>query len=338
MARSKKTPLSRDEWDFTGPQICKPPLSQWNDWLNYEYARSCRPIVQAVLDLRSRKINEREWGSLPPPVNFPRHAVYLADNYPGFPLKPWLTLPASQRNIRNEPSDQAGGPFEVDTLQEIDTFDFCDRIATGDIQLDRQNIPDQQYSMFKIDFLRDGKLIEKKFRHWLNRRKREYFKIRAAAEDKIRSQAAMPPNFPKAVHSGQSRNKRNYTTSFNQLAALRLLEHFKYDYLECGRITTTDVDEKPLYNDKNNTRWFDAADKAIARLVSFNCMWTLAFEPAYFFKFHEFHEVLFWHPTLRADISQSTNKSLKADLLKRFFCSIEDVRQMCCLNPNNKLA
>jgi len=73
-------PLHRDEWDFFNPTISKPPLWQWNDWLNYEYARSCHPIVKAVNELRNRnrKIPGREAGSLPTPTGFPRHAIYLA--------------------------------------------------------------------------------------------------------------------------------------------------------------------------------------------------------------------------------------------------------------------
>ena len=330
MAKPQIKSLPVEEWDFTGDKIDKPPLWQWNDWLNYEYARSCRPIVEAVIELRARKIPEREAGSFPPPEKYPRHAVYLADNYPDFPLKPWLKLTAAHRNIRNGTGDHVGGPFEEEALEILDTFEFEYRIATGDIWLDSQNISDQKYSVFKIDFLRDKKLIEKKFRLWLKRRQTEYLKMRTVAIEKL-SQAAIPPKRKKEVHSGQAKNQRNYTAAFKQLAALRLLEHFQYDYIRCGQETTQDEHDTPLYNDKNNPRWFEAANKAAARLVCFHIMWTLEMEPAYFFKFAEFYEDLKWHPKLEADLARTKSRDQLKELLKTLFCGYTDRQQICGL-------
>ncbi|MEI6195198.1 MAG: hypothetical protein WCS42_12795 [Verrucomicrobiota bacterium] len=316
---NQNAPLPQNEWDFTGPQIVKPPPWQWNDWLNYEYARSCRPIVKAVLELRDRKVPEREFGSLPPAPKFPRHALYLASRYPDFPLKPWLKIPASHRNKQAESGDHVGSPLEANVLEAWDAFDFTERIATGDIWLNPLDLADQKYAVFKIDFRRDQKLIEKKFRFWLERRREEYSKIRPSAKS---------PNRRKEVNSGQSKNKRNYIVAFKQLAALRLLEHFQYDYQECVAETMADAKSKPLYFAGNNTRWFEAANHAAARLVHFNVMWTLEAEPAYFFKFHEIHEKLRWHPSLqiglRADLKHIQNKNEKKHLLKALFCGYRD--------------
>lgn len=319
---SAQASLPGEEWDFTSAAIVKPPTWQWNDWLDYEYARSCRPIVQAVHELRNRKPPDRECGSLPQNPKFPRHAVYLAHHYPDFLRTPWLNLPADQHNFRKDAGDQIGSPFDEGALEVVDPFYLAYRIATGDVWLDEQNLTDQKYALFKIDFLREVKLIEKKFRTWLQRRRVEYLKIRAAAEDTIDAKAAMPPKRRKGAHSGQANNQRNYTTAFRQLAALRLLEHFQYNYVRCTQ-------ETGLYNGRSNTRWFDAANQAAARLVRFNIMWTLEAEPAYFFKFGEIHEELKWHTKLEADLTCIKDKTKLKERLKTLFCGYSDRQKLC---------
>jgi hypothetical protein len=331
---TSETPLPKDEWDFTGPQFNKTSLWQWNDWLNYEYARSCRPIVEAVIELRAKKIPELERGSFPPPTKFPRHALYLAKHYPDFPLKPWLQLPEPQRNLRKENAGQVGGPFEEGVLEVWDAFDFAYRIATGDIGLDPKNLTDHKYAVFKIDFLRDKKMIGKKFRLWLKRRQTEYLKNlqkRTEAMNQSPSRPAIPPIFINEVHSGQKKNKRNYVVAFKQLAALRLLEHFQYDYQKCGYETLMGPRSKPLYFSGNNTRWFQASDEAAARLVRFNIMWTLEAEPAYFFKFGEFHEVLKWHPKLTGMLMRTKSRDQLREHMKTLFCGYTAKQQICGL-------
>ena len=52
--------LPESEWNFSQP----PPEWQMYHWLNYEYARTSRSIVQGVLDLRAQRIGaERGWNS-----------------------------------------------------------------------------------------------------------------------------------------------------------------------------------------------------------------------------------------------------------------------------------
>jgi len=318
---SAQASLPADEWDFTSLRIKQPPLWQWNDWLNYEYARSCLPLVTAVVELRQRTVEERECGSWPPSPKHPRHAVYLAANYPEFPRTPWLKLPTARRDMQKSAVDQIGGPFEENALEVVDTFDFIHRIATGDLWLDEQNQADQKYSFFKIDFPREEKLIIKKFGLWLARRRREYFQAKTAA--------AMPPKQTKEVHSGQKENKRNYVTAFKQLAALRLLEHHNYDYKKCVENTTEHPGDKPLYNDLNNARWFDAAKQATERLVRFNMMWTVQREPAYFYKSHEFQEVLKFYPKLEADLANARSNITRIALLEKLFCGHQKRPEIC---------
>jgi hypothetical protein len=138
----------------------------------------------------------------------------------------------------------------------------------------------------------------------------------------------VPPEFSKAVHTGQTRNKRLYVTAFKQLAALRLLEHWQYDYHRCA-IETENPGGKPLYNGLNNTRWFAAACEATARLVRYHIMWTLQAEPAYFFKFGEFHEVLKLHLHLAADLKPINSKESSNRILKKLFCSYSDRKELC---------
>ena len=329
MARTLVQSLPKEEWDFVGLGTGRIPTWQWNEWLDYEYARSCRPIIEAVLELRSRKITPREAGTWPVPQKFPQHAVYLANHYPDLPRQPWLSLPPAQRNRQSETLDHVGGPFEADTLLALDPFDFADQIARGDIWLDRKNVADHKYSVFKIDFLRDKKLIEKKFRRWLEQRQRDYLRTRTAAQEKISSLAATPPRFSKDVRSGQAGNKRIYVTAFKQLAALRLLEHFDYDYQRCGSETAAGPDDAPLYYGLNNTRWFDAANQAAERLVIFNIMWQLEQEPAYFFKFDEFHETLKWHPKLRADLAATRSIKKLKNHLKTLYYGQPERHKIC---------
>src|SRR5438128_2910214 len=83
-------PLPGSEWNFS--QL--PPEWQMYHWLNYEYARTSRTIVQGVLHLRARELAPREVGTLPKRSSVPSFAGYLARNYPEFPTKPWLELRA----------------------------------------------------------------------------------------------------------------------------------------------------------------------------------------------------------------------------------------------------
>ena len=191
MAAKSVQPLPREEWEFVGPGTGRIPTWQWNEWLDYEYARSCRPIVEAVLKLRSRKITPREAGTWPASAEFPRHAAYLAKRYQDFPRKPWLSLPATQRNRQSDTLNHVGGPFETDTLMALDPFDFAEDIAWGDLWLNRRNVADHKYSVFKIDFLRDKRLIVKKFSAWLEQRQRAYRQTRTAAHEGIAAKAAL---------------------------------------------------------------------------------------------------------------------------------------------------
>jgi hypothetical protein len=153
--------------------------------------------------------------------------------------------------------------------------------------------------------------------------------IRVAAEAEVDKHAAMPPRRLKGVHRGQNKNKRNYITAFKQLAALRLLEHFQWNYLECCHETMVEPKMKPLYFAGNNTRWFEAADNAAARLVRFNIMWSLEAEPAYFFKFGEFHEVLKWHPKLQADLVLIRSREQLKERMKTLFCGYKKRQELC---------
>ncbi len=151
--------------------------------------------------------------------------------------------------------------------------------------------------MLKIDFLRDDRLIEKKFRHWLKGRKKQYLQARTTAIEKLAAGAAKPARIGKGGQFRPVHECAGITPlRSNNWLLWRLLEHFKYDYLKCADETTKNEGEKPLYNALNNTRWFDAANKATESLVRFNMMWELEVEPAYFFKFQDFHETIKWHP------------------------------------------
>jgi len=59
--REQSDLLPESEWNFSH----LPPAWQLYHWLNYEYARTSRAIVQGVLYLRTRELEPREVGPQP---------------------------------------------------------------------------------------------------------------------------------------------------------------------------------------------------------------------------------------------------------------------------------
>jgi hypothetical protein len=312
-----KESLPHDEWDLQRSKDL-PPEWQWHDWLNYEFARSCRPMVEAVRTIRGRQIPEREAGTFPPAEKFPRHAVYLANTYPEFPKIPWRKLSWESRATRSKHNDQVGDPFEQQAFQPWDAFKFQDIIQTGDLWLQEDRLEDQKYAVFKIDYLRSQDLIMKQFRHWLEKRRPAYIADRKAFLKRLSELRAKHKDLPGAnleakppkqlqkstqmINAGKGKNRSKYFPLLKNLAALRLLEYHEYDYAECA--AQTKDNHKSLYTGVNSTKWFDAAKMAVQMLLRFEIMWDLSTEPAYIFRFDEEFEDSFCPMKTQAKLNE----------------------------------
>jgi hypothetical protein len=90
-APAPKPELERDAWDFLSRKNLLPPTREYDAWLHYEFARSYRPVVDAVRALK-RGAAKRE--------DVPSMAWYLHSQFPEFPDTPWVRIPPNLREAR----------------------------------------------------------------------------------------------------------------------------------------------------------------------------------------------------------------------------------------------
>ena len=316
-AASDKEPLPEKEWNFFGDRVVQPLTWQMNHWLNYEYARSSRSIVEAVQQLRERKIATREVGTLPDGINVPRLAVYLKDNYPEFPEQPWHELPKDQR--RRRAREVAGGvdqdPFEKNALTVYDSFDFCRQIAIGEISLDSCRISDEEFCVLKIDFTKGDKLIEKKFRQLLQRRRQELeekYENEFVSSGRSGKEVSLAESFKvkrATANVGQHNNRRVYVSWMKRLAALRLLKHYGIGNWGSAAEETKKVSGKYLYS-YEQTPWRRAAEEALELFKRFEVAWKYALHPAFLLRPNDYHGSLF-APSLAGPLIKKTKSKSK---------------------------
>ena len=293
-SRAHRDQLPESEWNFFGPSI-RPPLAwQMNHWLNYEYARSYRPIVQAVLQLRKQQPEPRETGQLSPRSAVPRFAAYLAGTHPEFPARPWLELTEKERRRRLQ--EAAAGfpddPFEDDVINVHDAFLFTNQVALGDISLDPLRVEDQKFAVLEIDFTKGSKTIVNRFRQWLENRRQELVKKyenQYAQRHGLR--ISLAGHFISARgqgNVGQRNNKRQYETALKRLAGLRLLEHYTElasPYMCCAEQTQVKLGQ-PLFAEEP-TAWNRCLD-AMVLMRQFAVLWQNSFYPPFGLRLEDF--------------------------------------------------
>ncbi len=216
-ARPKTEKLPNREWDFFSDSKQIPQVYEWNAWLNYEYARSCRPIVEAVRQIRGDQVMEKA------PYRF---AVFLAKNFPEFPVMPWLKMSAARRGqLRDDGIIPKIDPFEERLpllVHDIDEFvrdlENGDRVLTGSLM-------DQRFSVIEINFNSEDHQIRRAFAEWLEQRRKALLE-RYRDPSELRSGRTFNPAIafqakPSKRPPGQARNKRQYKNYLKRLAALR---------------------------------------------------------------------------------------------------------------------
>jgi hypothetical protein len=304
---SQRPPLPESEWNFFPKGTQPPPEWQLNHWLNYEYARSCEDIKNAVRELRERTVERRDVGTYPKEFKGPRFSVYLNKYYPEFPCTPWRELPSAKRSRRTleRVGNDLSNPFDQDIMKSYDPFIFNDLIQTGEMSLRPGILPDpgnlvmldgkpsphpgelndETFAIFEIDFTNTNKRIVQKFREWLTSRRKTIM----AQFTESRINRLVTPS-AKTSRRGQRANRRTYEAFLNQLAAMRLMEHCNQDYLRCAEITKK-INGRFLYTEEQ-TSWSRAQDRAKNLMGRFKFAWRHSFLPSFILNPDDYRETL----------------------------------------------
>jgi hypothetical protein len=260
--------LPREEWDFFSKKSSIPDVREWNAWLNYEYARSCRPILEAVRQVR---------GGKPPAAPDYRFAVFLEKQFPEFPKTPWLEIsPARRGDLRAKGIIPENDPFEDrKPFLVYDANDFVCSVMEESVSL-TNSIHGDQFSVFEIDFAFENRVLTQAFAAWLDLRREFLFK-KYDQQIELRSGGTFNPKFafeprPFRRRPGQAKNKRQYKNYLSRLAALRLVA-FHGNWLKAEY----DADlhgGRPFYQGQKS--WLRAADEAGDLMMRFVAVWKYA--------------------------------------------------------------
>ena len=166
--------LPEIEWNFPKYLMDIKP-GEWLCLLDYEYARSCRPIVEEVLQVRRRTPEPREVGTCPERRGKFAFSVFLANQFPEFPSQPWFAIARDLRHVRLRRLgfDLDRNPFAGPPIRFHDPNIFCDAIACGDLSLNSSTLDARRLGILEINFTRGPKQIQDCFKRWLDDRLEE---------------------------------------------------------------------------------------------------------------------------------------------------------------------
>ncbi|NBR84122.1 MAG: hypothetical protein EB141_09045 [Verrucomicrobia bacterium] len=274
--------LNDNEWKW--PTRAQKVLADWelNGWLNYEFARSYRPMVKWVLELRSdKKPTPRQEGELPVERrNPPRFATFLVKHFPEFPAHPWLAIPETERRarLRKVGINEHTSLFDQKTVQEIDLDIYTYRTAVGDCDHDPADLGDAADLFVRINFHRTDKQILRRLAQIVTRR-REQLKTLHAEKVRQHVKAELrgnPPWDPTAVtHNRRGVGKRENPgviySRMNELSVLRLSVYFAGDLIKVQKATGT---LRP-----NSSNWMRLKNSALDMMIRMRDAWCFSFAP-----------------------------------------------------------
>jgi len=251
------TTTPRNYWDFNLSQVT---VGHLNPWLNYEFARSCRGIVQCVQKIRADIEQET------PPV----FARFLAARFPEFPAKAWLEIGSKLRieRLRSAGIDPDADPFDrrEEPIEIYDIHDVLDGVSGGEMCFSR-SMTDEVYGVIKINFDHENSTIVKTFEAWLAKRRTELIKQYKDNPVGRENRNFFEPHTPPRQR-GHGANQSQFRPWFKRLAALRLLQEMKWD---SAADLTQEFLDKPLYSERR--AWTRAQQEAGDLMLRFTRAW-----------------------------------------------------------------
>jgi len=250
--------IPRNYWDFNPSQVT---VGQLNPWLNYEFARSCRWLMQCVQNIRTGKGQET-------PSVFAR---FLAARFPEFPAKAWLEIGSKLRieRLRSAGIDPDADPFDrrEEPIEIYDIHDVLDGVSGGEMCFSR-SMTDEVYGVIKINFDHENSTIVKTFEAWLGKRRTELIKQYKDNPVGRENRNFFEPHTPPRQR-GHGANQSQFRPWFKRLAALRLLQEMKWD--SAADLTEEASEGHPLYSEKR--AWTRAQQEAGDLLLRFTMAW-----------------------------------------------------------------
>jgi hypothetical protein len=271
IADAEQRSLAPDLWDFVSARVSLPPAEQLYAWLNYEYARSYRPMVEAVQSIREKRQADPHFA----------FARMLARHFPEFPGTPWSSIPAGIRADRlaavaklavEDPSPTHDHPARLMTLSEFNATVLPETVISEDTpQANRFFVVEVDFQAkgeaITAEFLRQIEVARAKLIHEFDRQfnvsgktlnVNEYFKPKKPRHQK-----------------GRGSEKAQIMSYMKQLGALRLMSHFKHKW-EDAESSSLCGNGKPLFSERKS--WLRAQSEAAYLLLRLKLHWTRSSE------------------------------------------------------------
>lgn len=270
--------LTESDWKFPNGTDAKVPDWELDAWLNYEYARSYRPMVRSVLMLRARRehIRTHPEGNRPSmPNRLPAFAQFLQDAFPEFPKVAWLSIPEATRHerMRRAGIDEHTSPFGKSTVEVLDLDLFTREIAFWERDYQFGNLDDERMLLLKIDYRHSPDQILRRITAILKQRRQHLGSLyqQLIAKNKERgvvTPAPPDPTQPTANRRnvGKRDNPRQSYDRMQFLATLRVLTHHEGDTAEIARLKYGNFYTAPI-------GWNAARNKALNTLIRLDQAW-----------------------------------------------------------------
>jgi len=290
---------------------------QWNDFLNYEYARESRLIqesVKEIRELRKPRTGSQE-ADQSPRKQFPPYAVYLVNSHGNyFPDTPWMKLPNELRVIRMK---LAGGgqirkDFEEDIFRVLDIVQLQDDLCRDEIIFRDRTLIKELTAVIQIDLSQSDERIQQQFADWLEWRRKKISRDYDPNDDdaikkidakygtsrektfRMRMLKAMTFNHKPGPKPGKG-NDKNFRCLFRYLSAKRLIDYYQTKgepWFEVCVYLTEKVLGKPLYSQHDKSTWIRAQNDAAKTLKQFEKLWSgYVFGPCYIWDYNKLNKL-----------------------------------------------
>jgi hypothetical protein len=262
------------------------------DWqllmmLHYEYARSYKPIIDEVTQLRRKLPSDRATLPVSP------FARFLFKSFPEFPSTSWAKINPA---LREEKLGQVGINeatqfyFQEPAWQAWEVFDP----EALSLKEELTNFAAESYGVFKLDFSQEDEVIQTQFSAWLSSRRKSLMdkhdnKVQLSDGTERNANCAFQSKCKFSPPPGKGHKKPKCLFFLKALGGLRAFRYKQRDVVE-AEVMTRDEDAKSLYCDEPS--WLRCETQAAEMMQRLTIAWKLCFRPYDVFKYENMEHVL----------------------------------------------
>lgn len=283
-----------DEWLAPG---------EWTVFLNYEYGRIYRPLVEDVLRLRDAAPISREVGTQPDQRPGLAAAKFWARYFPEFPAHPYSALAREERRRRLDRLglDSLADPNRANAVYSHDPDVFFFQIAVGDLSLDEGLR--RRLMILELKPTRSKKVLRQQVLELADKK----FASLQKGDGQFR-----PLGADARGSAGQKRNGRVVDTFTKNLAALRLVSSHGWDWRKAANYAQSRRSQ--VYANKQYV-WERAYRSALYLLRRFEAAWKRCYWPEFVLDPSRFSHQ--WSPALSRPFLSQDEAAVEASLFER---------------------